>query len=90
MAQLTVRELCEELGIAFELGRVTPEELRDADEVFLSSTAGGVMPIVRVDDRVLGNGRPGPLSVRLKERYWRKHEEGWHATPVDYEGPAPR
>ena len=81
----SVQELCEELGIGFEFGRVTPEELRGADEVFLSSTAGGIMPIVRVDGRVLANGRPGPLSLRLKELYWRKHEEGWHATPVDYE-----
>ena len=85
----SVRELCEELGVAFALGRVTPEALRDADEVFLSSTAGGVMPVVRVDGRVLGDGRPGPLSTRLKALYWRKHEEGWHATPVDYGRPDP-
>ena len=81
----SVHELCDELEIPFELGRVTPEELRDADEVFLSSTAGGIMPIVQVDNRVMGNGRPGPLSERLKSFYWRKHEEGWHATPVDYD-----
>ena len=80
----SVQELCDELGIAFELGRVTPKELRDADEVFLSSTAGGVMPIAKVDDRILSNGRPGPLATRLKDLYWRKHDEGWHATRVDY------
>ena len=81
----SVHELCDELEIPFELGRVTPEELREADEVFLSSTAGGIMPIVQVDNRVMGNGRPGPLSEKLKSLYWRKHEEGWHATPVDYD-----
>ena len=80
----SVRELCEELGIGFELGRITPEELRDADEVFLSTTAGGVMPVSRVDNRILGNDRPGPVSTRLRDLYWAKHEEGWHATPVDY------
>ena len=79
----TVRELCQEIGIAFSLGQIRPEELRDADEVFLSSTAGGIMPVSRVDDRVLSNGRPGPLSSRLRERYWRKHEEGWHGTLVE-------
>ena len=81
----SVRELCEEEGIAFSLARVTPEALRDADEVFLSSTAGGIMPISRVDERILCNGRPGPISTRLRERYWQRHEEGWHATPVDYD-----
>ncbi|HEY5701134.1 MAG TPA: aminotransferase class IV [Gammaproteobacteria bacterium] len=80
----SVRELCEELEIPFEIGRVTPEQLRDADEVFLSTTAGGVMPVSRVDGRRLGNDRPGPISSQLRELYWKKHDEGWHATPVDY------
>lgn len=83
----TVRELCEELGIPFASKSITPDELRDADEVFISSTAGGVMPVTRVDGRVYGNGRPGPLTTRIRDLYWRKHEAGWHATPVDYELP---
>lgn len=81
----SVREVCEELGIPFALARVTPDALREADEIFISSTAGGVMPITRIDNRILGNGRPGPLTTRIRETYWRKHEQGWHATPVDYE-----
>ncbi len=80
----SVKELCDELGVPFELGRITPDELREADEVFLSTTAGGVMPVSRVDHRILGNDRPGPLSFQLRELYWAKHEQGWHATPVDY------
>ena len=78
----TVRELCAELDVPFEIGRVTPQQLRDADEVFLSSTAGGIMPISRIDNRTLHSGRPGPLSTKLKDLYWKKHEQGWHATPV--------
>ena len=80
----SVRELCEEAGVPFRVTSITPDELREADEVFLATTAGGVMPVSRVDDRILGNGRPGPLSTRLRERYWERHEEGWHATPIDY------
>ena len=79
-----VRELCDELNIPFSLAKVTPEKLRNADEVFLSSTAGGVMPIRRVDDRILSNDAPGEMTMRLRDRYWRKHDEGWHATEVDY------
>ncbi len=85
ITRASVRELCEELGIPFALKRIIPDELRDADEVFISSTAGGVMPVSRVDQRILGNGRPGPATLRIRESYWRKHEQGWHATPVDYE-----
>ena len=80
----TVHELCDELGIPFAIGRITPGELRDADEVFLSSTAGGVMPIARVDGHILSNDRPGPVTTRIRERYWAWREEGRHATPVDY------
>jgi branched-subunit amino acid aminotransferase/4-amino-4-deoxychorismate lyase len=83
----SVAELCEELELPFALRAITPDELRAADEVFISSTAGGVMPVTRIDNRILGNGRPGPLSTRIRELYWRKHEQGWHATPVDYHPP---
>ena len=58
--------------------------LRAAEEVFTTTTAGGVMPLARLDGRDIGEGRPGPLSRRLRERYWQKHEKGWHATPIDY------
>ena len=83
----SVAELCEELRVPFALQAITPEELRAADEVFISSTAGGVMPVTRVDECILGDGRPGPISTRIRELYWRKHEQGWHATPVDYARP---
>ena len=81
----TIKELCSELGIAFDVGTVKPDGLRTADEVFISSTAGGIMPIASIGDRVIGNRRPGPITSRLSERYWAKHDQGWHATPIDYD-----
>ena len=80
----TVEDLCNELGIGFEYGTVSADSLREADEAFLSSTAGGVIPVTRVDDRILSNGAPGPLTTLVRDLYWRKHDEGWHGTPVDY------
>ncbi len=85
ITRASVRELCEELDIPFALERISPDELRDSDEVFISSTAGGVMPISRVDECIFSNGRPGPVTMRIRELYWRKHEHGWHATPVSYD-----
>lgn len=84
----TVFDLCAELGVPARVSRMTAAELRDADEVFCSTTAGGIMPVSRIDGRILGNDRPGPVSLRLKDLYWRKHDQGWHATPVDYALPA--
>ena len=72
-------------GIEAAVEDIPRAALEDADEVFLATTAGGVMPISRVGRRIMGNDRPGPLSTRLKDVYWRKHTEGWHSTPVRYE-----
>jgi branched-chain amino acid aminotransferase len=85
----SVIELCNELGVACEVRPVTPAELRDADEIFLSTTAGGILPASRIDGRIMGNDRPGPVSMRLSDVFWAKRAEGWHATPVDYSSQAP-
>lgn len=80
----SVHELCDLLAIPNRSGHITKDELLDADEVFMASTAGGVMPIRQIDERILSNGAPGPVTRRLYDAYWKKHDEGWHATPVDY------
>ena len=80
----SVFELCEELGVAVEIRPMTAQELLDADEIFTATTAGGVMPASRIDGHIKGNDRPGPIPAKLKERYWQKHDEGWHKTPIDY------
>ena len=80
----TVLDLCAELGIPAEIRPLTAEELRNADEIFTSTTAGGVMPCSRIDGRILGNDRPGPISMQLKEAYWHRHAEGRDATPIYY------
>ena len=79
-----VLELCEEVGIDAALSTISGEALLDAEEIFITSTAGGLMPVTRINDRVLGNDAPGPMTQKLTDLYWSKHEAGWHATPVDY------
>jgi branched-chain amino acid aminotransferase len=80
----SVFEICAELGLPQEIRRVSAEETRNADEIFLSTTAGGIMPAARIDGRIMGNDRPGPISTRIRETFWTKRAQGWHATPVDY------
>ena len=80
----TVFDLCDELGVLHEIRPITADELRNADEIFTSTTAGGVMPASRIDGTILSNDRPGPISARLKETYWQWHREGRDATPIDY------
>ncbi len=66
----TVLEICAEQGIPAEVRPLPMEELMEAHEVFLSSTAGGPVPLVHVDDRVFANGAPGPVTCRVRARYW--------------------
>lgn len=82
----SVMELCAETGLPYRETRITANALRDADEIFTATTAGGIMPVSRIDGRIMGNDRPGPVSMRLRDLFWRRRAEGWHATPIDYEG----
>lgn len=81
----TVIELAEEHDIPLEARPVPADELRRADEVFLSSTAGGIMPVTTVDGKAIGDGEPGPRTLRLRGAYWDLHEDPRFATPVNYD-----
>ncbi|MEO9191866.1 MAG: aminotransferase class IV [Acetobacteraceae bacterium] len=85
ITRLSVIELCEKLGVRCEKRVVPAAELREADEVFITSTAGGVIGVTRLDNRIIGNDSPGPLTMRLHDGYWRLRREGWHAEPINYE-----
>lgn len=78
----TVVELAREIGAAIEAGDYPADALRTADEAFISSTAGGIMPVTKVDGKTLGDGRAGPISWRLHELYWSKRAAGWLGTRV--------
>jgi len=84
----SVIEICSELGIPCRMRPIAVEELFQADEIFVTSTAGGPMPVTRIDGHIMGNDRPGPLSSELKAAFWKKRESGWHSTPVVYDNDA--
>ena len=78
----TVFELAAQEGLPAREERLTAYDLYNADEVFYCTTAGGIMPIVEVDRRQIGDGAPGPLTERLRRAYWIAHVSGADATPV--------
>ena len=89
----TVFKLAAETNLEISKRALPPDEMRGADEVFISTTGGGIIPITRVDGAAIGSGQPGPVTRRLDRMYWDKRKAGWHATPVDYAAPlrfAPR
>ena len=78
----TVLELAAELEIAAKEDLFGVEVLRSAAEIFITSTAGGIMPVTTLDGRMVGRGRPGPVTSRLRRRYWEVHDEESWTTPV--------
>ncbi|MBL4741219.1 MAG: aminotransferase class IV [Sneathiella sp.] len=82
----TVFDLCNTLNITCEATTVTPAQLEDADEVFISSTAGCIMPITKINQKTIGNGSPGPLFQLLKDAFWEKHENSEWSLPINYNG----
>ena len=59
-------------------------DVETADEVFITSTTGGVMPVTRISGKPVGNGRPGELTARLNDAYWKLHTDPAYTSPVDY------
>ena len=85
MTRRTLIELCQEANIECTLTAIAPASVYEADEVFLSSTAGGVIAVTMVDGRAIGDGKPGAITNQLNASYWSKREAGWYATPINYE-----
>jgi branched-chain amino acid aminotransferase len=66
----TVCTLAEEAGLTVRSKRITRDELYCADEIFLTGTAAEITPVVEVDRRRIGNGRPGPVTAQLQASYF--------------------
>ena len=64
-----VEEVAVETGIPTADVVLRDDDLFSADEAFLTSTSKEIVPIVRVDDQVIGRGRPGPITLRLLDAY---------------------
>ncbi|MCS5605212.1 MAG: aminotransferase class IV, partial [Alphaproteobacteria bacterium] len=83
VTRLTARQLCEELGLEVIVGAATVDQLLSADEAFLTSSAGGILPVSTVDGTTLCQGA-GPISTKVHNLYWQKRWGGWHGTGVNY------
>lgn len=70
-----IKELCEELGIAYNLRPIAEADVRVADEIILSSATKEVLAVTRLDGETVGHGtlrgKPGPVYARLYEAYQR-------------------
>lgn len=64
-----IEELCAEEGIPIEARRISRDEVFAADEVLLSSATKEVLPVVSIDGKTIGNGKPGAIYQKLYDAY---------------------
>jgi branched-chain amino acid aminotransferase len=64
-----VLELAGEMDLPVEEDMLTLCQVYSADECFLTGTAAEIVPVSRVDSRLIGDGRPGPITKRLMARF---------------------
>ena len=80
----TVLDLAKELNLPFQLSSISLEKLKSSNEVFATSTAGGIMPITKINGQLIGQGAPGEITRKLHKAYWDKHSDPyWSVSKED-------
>jgi branched-chain amino acid aminotransferase len=69
ITQDSVFRIARDLGYSVEFGNILRSDLYTADEAFLTGTAAEVVPIRSIDDRNVGEGKPGPMTRAIQEIY---------------------
>jgi branched-chain amino acid aminotransferase len=80
----TTIELATKYGCEVMQRNLSVDEARTADEVFITSTAGGIIPITKIDARAVGSGSPGSVTQELQQVYWALHEDPHYTFKIDY------
>jgi D-alanine transaminase len=62
--------MCRQLGIEASERPFTVAEAKAAREAFITAATVGVIPVVKVDGSLIGDGKPGPVAARLRAAYW--------------------
>lgn len=82
ITRATVLDMCAEAGLTHDTRPLPLDEFLSADEVFLSSSGGGVIPVSRVDEHHFSNGVAGPVATDLRRRYFDWITRAKHRTPI--------
>ena len=78
----SVFDLAKELHLPITKKPISVDELYNAEELFATSTAGGIMPITKVSGKEIGKGSVGNLTRQLHKLYWEKHSDDSWSTSI--------
>ncbi|WP_064091088.1 D-amino-acid transaminase [Rossellomorea aquimaris] len=71
-----IQDICKRNGMSFQEKSFSVDEVLDADELFIASTTSEVMPVVKIDDKEIGNGKPGSVTKKLQELFEERINKG--------------
>ncbi|MDH5418984.1 MAG: branched-chain-amino-acid transaminase [Candidatus Bathyarchaeota archaeon] len=81
ITRTVIMKLAEKLGYEVVERNITPNELFTAEEVFFTGTAAEVTPIRKINERVIGKGKPGPVTKRIMEGFYKLIKDPKEGTP---------
>jgi D-amino acid aminotransferase len=68
-ARRSILDIARAIGLRTEERALTPDEAKDASEAFITDSVNLLMPVVSIDRQQVGSGKPGPVSIRLRDLY---------------------
>jgi len=70
ITKIVVREICRELNIPLVEEGFAASELASMDEMMIVGTGSEVSPVIQIDNQMVGNGRPGPVTCLIQEKFF--------------------
>jgi branched-chain amino acid aminotransferase len=64
-----VTEAGKNIGLEIVEESLTPQQAEGADELFIASTTNDIVPVVRLDDKIIGDGKPGKYTKLLIQEF---------------------
>ncbi|KAJ4420833.1 hypothetical protein N0V82_004128 [Gnomoniopsis sp. IMI 355080] len=81
----SVIDVANSLGLPVKIEFVPTEMAYQCDEIFMCTTAGGIMPITELDGKPIKDGKIGPVTKRIWDGYWDIHYDPAYTFEIDYE-----
>ena len=84
ISRKTVLEIAASLGLNIQVRDLPVSEFLEADEVFISTSGGGVIPLVKVNNTIFANGTCGPVTDKIYRTYWDWFKSPKYRTRIEY------
>jgi branched-subunit amino acid aminotransferase/4-amino-4-deoxychorismate lyase len=81
----TVLEIARANGIDARVEFVSVDMAYHCDEIFMCTTAGGIMPITSLDGKPVKDGQIGPITKRIWDEYWAMHYDSRFSYAINYD-----